>query len=223
MKLNYKIIVATPHKKEEFREKAGIALTLDKLGIYESSSIVYENKQGLPKVYNTFITEENRGKKLIFIHDDVVIEDLFFQEKLQIAFEKYDIVGLAGSKQCNLNADMAAWHLMSPRDMLVGEAGHSKDGNYWTTNFGPTPSRALLLDGLFIAVNVDRLLDTNTKFDEDFEFHHYDMSFCLIANKNKLKIGVYPIKVTHFGLGDSMISNDWSKSSVKFKQKYSKW
>jgi hypothetical protein len=79
-----------------------------------------------------------------------------------------------------------------------------------------------MIDGLFIAVNVDRLLDTNTRFDEDFDFHHYDISFCLIANKNKLKIGVYPIRVVHFGLGDSMMSPEWSKSQVVFKNKYSK-
>jgi len=223
MNTDYKIIVATPHKKEEFRDKAGIALTLDKLNVFNASSIIYENKQGLTKVYNSFINEENRGKKLIFVHDDVIIEDLFFEEKLKLAFEKYDIVGLAGTKQCNLDSDMMAWHLMSPRESFVGEVGHSKDKNYWTSGFGPSPSRALIIDGLFIAVNVDKLLETNTRFDEDFDFHHYDISFCLIANRNKLKIGVYPIKVTHFGLGDSMNSPEWLKSSITFKQKYLKW
>ena len=82
----YKIIVATAHKKEEFREKAGIALTLDKLNVFNTSSIIYENKQGLTKVYNSFINEENRGKKLIFVHDDVIIEDLFFEEKISSNF-----------------------------------------------------------------------------------------------------------------------------------------
>jgi hypothetical protein len=109
---------------------------------------------------------------------------------------------------------------MSPTDNFVGEVCHSHDKVFWTTSFGKTPSRALLIDGLFIGVNVNRLLETNTKFDEDFEFHHYDISFCLTANQNKLKIGVYPIKVTHFGLGNSMNSPEWFNSSIKFKQKY---
>ena len=113
-----------------------------------------------------------------------------------------------------------AWHLMCDRSELAGEVAHSKDKNHWTTIFGPTDSRVLILDGLFLAVKTAKLLDTNTKFDEDFTFHHYDMSFCLRANANKLKMGVYPIKVTHFGMGDSMNSQLWEHSAQKFKQKY---
>ena len=145
---------------------------------------------------------------------------MFWKEKLEIAFQKYDIVGLAGSKKCDLSSDIPAWHLMCDRNDLVGEVAHSKDKVNWTTIFGPTDSRALILDGLFIAVNVAKLLETNTKFDEDFSFHHYDITFCLNANKNKLKMGVYPIKVTHYGLGDSMNSDQWRKSANCFKQKY---
>lgn len=218
---NYKFVCATPHNKETFLEKSQLALFLEKESFLKNSHIVYENKEGLPKVYNSFINQQNIDNKLIFIHDDVLIEDLFFFEKLTLAFENYDIVGLAGSKSCNLKADMTAWHLMSnSREDFVGEVSHSKDKKVWTTVFGPTESRALILDGLFLAVNVKKLLETNTKFDENFNFHHYDISFCLNANKNKLKMGVYPIKVTHFGMGDSMLSDDWNKSAKVFKKLY---
>ena len=172
------------------------------------------------KVYNRFITEENRNTKIIFVHDDVLIEDLFFMDKLNLAFEKFDIVGLAGAKSCNIAADYPAWHLMAPREDLVGEVSHSRGGINWTTVFGKTPNRVLMIDGLFIAVDIAKLLDTNTRFDEEFTFHHYDITFCLNANKNKLKMGVYPIRVVHFGLGDSMNTPEWQESSVKFKEKY---
>jgi hypothetical protein len=218
--MNYKFIIATPLSKADFQEKAAIAITLDKLSCdYE---IVYENKEGLTKVYNKFITEENKGKKLIFVHDDVIVEDLFIFEKLDLAFEKFDIVGLAGSTKCDLNSQVMAWHMMAPRESFVGEVAHSKGGINWTTVFGQTPARVLVIDGLFIAVNVDKLLETGTRFDEDFDFHHYDISFCLQANKNKLKIGVYPIRVVHFGLGDSMNTPEWAENAKKFKEKYTK-
>jgi len=218
MNTEYKIVVATTLNESEFNEKSAIAIFLDKAGI--KADIIFENKDGLPAVYNRFITEENRDKKIIFVHDDVIIEDIFLFDKLNLAFESFDIVGLAGAKKCDLNAQTMAWHLMSPRDQFVGEVAHSKGGINWTTVFGQTPSRALILDGVFIAVNVAKLLDSNTKFDEDFNFHHYDISFCLTANNNKLKLGVYPIKVVHFGLGDSMNSLDWAESAEKFKNKY---
>jgi hypothetical protein len=217
---NYKIISATPYSKEDFKNKSQLSLYMDKAEVSNISNVQYENKIGLPKIYNQFITEENRNKKIIFVHHDVLIEDLFLFEKLDIAFEKYDIVGLAGSKTCNMNAEMSAWHLMTNRDDMVGEVAHSKDKKVWTTVFGPTDSRALVLDGLFIAVDITKLLDTGTRFDENFDFHHYDISFCLNANKNKLKMGVYPIKVTHFGLGDSMMSEGWNKSNQVFKKLY---
>lgn len=216
----YKIVSATTHNADSFKSKSQLSLFLDKNNLNNISNILYNNKDGLPKVYNSFITEENRGKKIIFIHDDVLIEDIFLFEKLDLAFEKYDIVGLAGSKRCKLDSPFPAWHLMCDKNDMVGEVAHSKDKKVWTTCFGETDSRALILDGLFFAVDVSKLLDTGTKFDENFEFHHYDISFCLNANKNKLKMGVYPIRVIHFGLGDSMNSEEWRKSADIFKNLY---
>jgi hypothetical protein len=216
----YKIVSATTHTKDSFKEKSQLGLFLDKGNFNDISNIIYDNKTGLPKIYNSFLTEENRNKKIIFIHDDVLIEDIFIFEKLDVAFEKYDIIGLAGSKKCKINSHIPAWHLMCDKQDMIGEVAHSKDKKVWTTCFGETDSRALILDGLFLAVNVSKLLDTGTKFDENFDFHHYDISFCLNANKNKLKMGVYPIRVIHFGLGDSMRSKEWEISSHIFKKNY---
>jgi hypothetical protein len=220
-KKNYKIVCATTFKDQsEFQNKSPLSVSLEKMGWDACSSIIYDNKEGLSKVYNSFIVEENRHKKIIFLHHDVLIEDILLFEKLEIAFEKYDIVGLAGTKKCNIKSPISAWHLMCNREDMVGEVAHSKDKKYWTTVFGPTDSRALILDGVFIATDVHKLLETNTKFDENFDFHHYDITFCLKANQNKLKMGVYPIKITHFGLGDSMNSESWKQSSEKFKNLY---
>ena len=215
---NYKFVVATEYNEEDFWNKAKISLFLEKTGHAETAEIVYQNKEGLSKVYNSFINEDNKSNFLIFVHDDVFIDDLFIEEKLNIGFDKYDIIGLAGAKSCNLTAPLPAWHLMSDKSDYVGEVAHSNGNDIWTTVFGPTDSRALIVDGLFIAVNTAKLIDTDTYFDENFDFHHYDISFCLKANQNKLKIGVMPIKVTHFGLGDSMGSPEWQKSSEIFKR-----
>jgi hypothetical protein len=220
---NYHFVVATPLSKQEFEEKSQFCLFLDKTNEIKNSTIIYNNKKGLSEIYNTFITEENRNKNIIFVHDDVLIEDLFYIEKINLAFEKYDIIGLAGSKKCKINTQTPpAWHLMSDRNDFVGEVGHSKDKICWTTVFGPTNSRALLIDGLFIGVKVDKLLDSNLKFDENFKFHHYDITFCLNANSNKLKLGVFPLRVVHYGLGDSMNTQEWNDSASTFNKLYNK-
>jgi hypothetical protein len=218
---NYLFVIATQKNQKDFEKNSQMSFYLDKINKKLNSKICYNNNIGLPKLYNSFITEENKDKTLIFVHDDVLIEDLFLEEKLAIAFEKFDIVGLAGSKKCDLSKP-PAWHLMSDRNEHVGEVAHSHNKMIWTTCFGPTNSRALLLDGLFLAVKTNKLLETNTFFDENFKFHHYDITFCLKANQNKLKLGVAPIRVTHFGLGDSMNTPEWHQSAQKFKQIYVK-
>jgi hypothetical protein len=215
----YHFVVATQYNEVDFWEKSQIAISLDKSGYRNNCTVFFENKEGLPKIYNQFFIEENKIKRIIFVHDDVLIEDLFWEEKLNLAFERYDIVGLAGSKKCDLTKP-PAWHLMSDRQDHVGEVAHSHDKVVWTTVFGKSDSRALVLDGLFLAINMEKVLQTPLKFDESFNFHHYDITFCLNANHFKLKMGVTPIRVVHFGLGDSMNTEDWQRSSLAFDRFY---
>lgn len=222
LELSDKIIIVTATRVPgtEFLLKKPLGLFLEKSGWYKRTKVIEKNKEGLSKVYNRFITEDYKGKYVIFVHDDVLIDDLFFQEKVLSAFEKYNVIGLAGAKSCDLSSDVPAWHLMTKKEDMVGEVKHSKDGNIWTSCFGPTDSRALVLDGLFIGVNIDVALQKGLRFDENFSFHHYDITFCLKANELKIKTGVCPISVIHFGLGDSMNTDEWRKSAETFKKNY---
>jgi hypothetical protein len=214
-------VVATKEDKQTFLKTKPLGLFIEKTSLLNQTNIIENNSEGLPKLYNRFLTEEYKNDYIIFIHDDVLIEDLFSLEKIQMAFEKYDIIGLAGTKTCDLNSQHCAWHLMSKQDYYVGEVAHySKDKKIWTTVFGPTDSRALLLDGLFIGVNVEKALEKQLQWDENFKFHHYDISFCLRANNLKIKAGVFPLRVVHYGLGDSMLTEEWKESNQLFKKIY---
>ena len=182
--------------------------------------IIKDNKEGLSKVYNKYLKDpKHKNDILLFVHDDVELEDIFLVDKLNDS--PYAVTGLAGCKQIDLKQP-PAWHLMSPRDSHVGEVSHAANNKTWTSVFGPTNSRALLIDGLFIAVDVGKLNEKQLLFDEDFEFHHYDLSFCLNCNKNKITVGVLPIKVVHHGLGDSMNTPEWQISAKKFSEKFNK-
>jgi len=181
-------------------------------------SIVYDNMHGLPKVYNSFLQNVKFNNSiLLFVHDDVELEDISMIDKLQSS--KFKVTGLAGCRQVDNNKP-PAWHMMSNRADYVGEVAHSNDQNVWTTVFGPTNSRALLIDGLFIAVDVSSVAAKNVYFDEDFQFHHYDLSFCLRCNKEKISVGVAPIRVVHHGLGDSVNTPEWVNSAILFSKKY---
>lgn len=217
------LVTATRAKTEEEFKKRPIAKSLDKLcSMYDTTQfdfdVVKDNKEGLSTVYNRYIVEKYKDDIVLFVHDDLIIEDLFLIEKLNES--PYDVTALAGAQEFNKSVPMLAWHLAASRESLRGEVAHIKDGKVFTTTFGPTPDRVVTFDGVFIAVNVKRCLQTNTKFIEDFNFHFYDIAFSLECSKNKLKAGVLPIRVIHYGLGDSMLTPEWGQTNIKFKQIY---
>lgn len=181
--------------------------------------VIPNNREGLSKKYNEVLkTPANRDKTVLFVHDDVELNDLFLYEKL--ANSPYVVTGLAGATSFNRLADKLAWHLAAPKHTYVGEVAHCNKDKTWTTVFGPTPSRALTLDGLFLSVKVNDLLEKELFFDEDFSFHFYDIAFCLRANKKQVTCGVLPIYIVHHGLGDSMLTPEWEQANSTFKQKY---
>jgi GT2 family glycosyltransferase len=158
-----------------------------------------------------------KDKIVLFVHDDVSIEDSMLKEKLNEAIKTFDIIGLAGSKNVDLKKP-AAWHLMANNVDWSGAVAHIKDGQTFMTSFGSMPKEVDLIDGLFMAINVEKVKDV--LFDEQFQFHHYDLDMCMTAKKQGLKIGTYPIWVTHLGLGDSMYSNEWKENAKKFSTKW---
>jgi len=188
--------------------------------------IVWDNTDGMPTVYNRKIQEykDSDVEFLVCVHDDVYIDDLKLYEKLKTAKEKlgYDIVGLAGGLNPRLT-NPALWHIMTDRNQQRGEVAHPAGNNNqtMTTAFGPTPSRVAIADGLFLGLHMPSILKTDWKFNENYTFHHYDISSCIDANRAKLRIGVYPIHVIHSSPGlMSIHENAWAKSNEKFLKEY---
>ena len=184
--------------------------------------IVANNKKGLSECYNRYLTPENLIKHdiALFVHDDVFIDDLKLKGKLYAAIENmnYDIVGLAGAKEIKIS-EPALWHRMSQQRSWSGAVSHSIDNSSKTfvTSFGPWPSRCLVLDGLFLAVDLKRVLEVGWKFNEDYLYHHYDIASCIDANNKKLKMGTYPIHVTHHSPG---LRNLNDKSFLRSQQTF---
>ena len=216
------IVTCTIAKTDKEFEQRPIFQSLKKQ--YESNSnisfhIFKDNQRGLSECYNDILNDPvHQDKTILFVHDDVVLEDLFLYEKL--INSPYSITGLAGAKSFNKQTAKLAWHLSAPREDFVGEVAHNKEGNVWTTVFGPTTSRSLTIDGLFISCKAKDLKEKQLNFDTEFNFHFYDIAFCLRANQQKVSCGVLPIRVIHYGLGDSMLTSQWEEANIKFKQHY---
>lgn len=184
------------------------------------------NKAGLSEAYNRQLISDNLIKHdiVLFVHDDVFIDDLKLKGKLYTAMNqlKYDIVGLAGASNIRIQKP-CLWHRMCKPQDMSGAVSHpmSNSSELAVTSFGPWPRRCLIVDGLFMAVNLKRALETGWKFNELFKYHHYDISSCLDANSLKLKIGTYPIHVTHASPGLRDINDkSFQQSQNIFYDKY---
>lgn len=187
--------------------------------------IVWENTDGMPAVYNRKIEEykDSSVEFLVCVHDDVYIDDLKLYEKLNQAKNMgYNIVALAGGLNPRLK-DPALWHIMTDRNQQRGEVAHPAGNQHqtMTTAFGPTPSRVAIADGLFLGLDMSVISQSEWRFNENYTFHHYDISSCIDANRAKLKLGVYPIHVIHSSPGLLSIHDKaWAESNQRFLKEY---
>ena len=224
MKKDLLIVSCTPHDSTDstILSKTVWTIKYNNRGQFIDVEFITNNTKGLSEQYNKILRGKdvyNTYHSVLFVHDDVELEDIRLVDKLLQS--PYDVTGLAGAKSFNAGAPKLAWHLAAPREDFVGEVAHcNKEGRVWTSVFGPTKSRALILDGLFLAVKPNILREKGLEFDENFNFHFYDLAFCLRANQKKVTCGVLPIRAVHHGLGDSMLSEDWEQNNIKFKKAY---
>ena len=214
-------------RSKEFTETSAyksLSRLKDKITILHDS----ENTLGLSERYNQIIsTYKNDFDNIVFVHDDVYVDDLYVCEKLERAHKDFDIVGLAGGVNPKIQK-LALWHLMCGgfnSNNLRGAVAHpiNESGQIFMTSFGPTPARVALLDGLFLSVNVRKANSVGWKFNENYTFHHYDIASSIDANIRKLKLGVAPIWVVHKSPG-LLNTNDqlFLDSQDKFIKEYSK-
>ncbi len=108
---------------------------------------------------------------------------------------------------------------LQPVEYKSGAVSHIHKGKIIASYYGETPRECKLLDGLFLALNTNRILEKAVMFDEQFEFHFYDLDFCRQCNSKGLRLGTWPIAVTHASSGDFQ-SPEWISSKEKYLMKW---
>ena len=88
------------------------------------------------------------------------------------------------------------------------------------TSFGPYPKRVLLLDGVFLCIKKEAF--TKVRFDETNPagFHFYDLDYSLSCHKEKLKIGVSDIMITHSSPGLKEFTSEFNEGQQWFLNKW---
>ncbi len=182
------------------------------------AEVAARNRAALAKAYNVTVREELADHIVVFMHDDVWIDDFYLPQRLHEALGQYDVVGVAGGR--NRIAGQPAWCFPTRlgewdlRDNLLGTVAHEVKPQKSAepspvSRYGFARGPARLLDGLLIATRVASLLERGVRFDECFPFHFYDLDFCRTAEARGLRLGVWPLSVTHHSPGDGFGNAAW--------------
>ena len=151
------VISATRKTEEEFWASSATGISLRRLGFDKKIKfhIAFANQRGLPYIYNERIEASNDNALLVFMHDDVWIEDMFFSQQLEQGLSTYDIIGVAGNRRriplqpswCFIDSKMNP----DKRENLSGTIAHGPDPFGVPSFSGPAPADCELLDGVFLA------------------------------------------------------------------------
>jgi hypothetical protein len=109
------IICGTRLPADEFWARSALGLSLQRLAPEPRlrPHVFFENGRGLPSIYNERIDAADAGPILVFIHDDVWLDDHFFVEHLSAAVQAADVIGVAGNRR--RLPDQPSWAFASPR------------------------------------------------------------------------------------------------------------
>ena len=219
------IVSATRRTREEFWSASALGLSLRRFADDDRLVpwIAYENRQGLPDIYNQLIEPSVPAGVAVFIHDDVWLDDAFFVDRLLEGLEHFDVIGLAGNRR--RVARQPGWAFvdesfnLDERSNLSGAVCHGDNASGRITRFGPAGVPVELLDGIMIAAHTDTLLRHECRFDPRFKFDFYDLDFCRTARQKAMRLGTWPISVTHQSRG-AFGTDSWTAALHEYRNKW---
>ena len=219
------IVSATRFSESDFWSKTALGASLRRLAHDTRlvARIAYANRRGLPEIYNARIFAPEQADILVFIHDDVWIDDYFLADRVIEGLRTFDVIGVAGNRRRVPRqpgwAILDAQRTLDDRVNLTGGIAHSKHPFGVVIYFGTTPDECELLDGVFLAARRSTLVANQVAFDPRFDFDFYDMDFSRSARSRGLRLGTWPIGLTHQSMGDFR-SERWNDNYRFYVEKW---
>jgi GT2 family glycosyltransferase len=219
------IVAATRAPEAQFWNASALGVSLRRLGNEREIAphIAFDNQRGLPLVFNGRIAARQGADILVFMHDDVWIDDYFLVDRLAAALESFDVVGLAGNRR--RVPGQVGWAFKDDKftrddaQNLSGAVAHGPQAFGTVVHYGRVPAPCELLDGLFLAAKRSVLAAKGVLFDPRFDFHFYDLDFCRTARTNGLRLGTWPICVTHQSSGAAN-ARMWTENHRRYLEKW---
>lgn len=200
------VVTATRLSRADFDADAPLALSLRRLEKDPrlNPRVTFGNSVGLPQVYNQAIDAKDGGDILVFVHDDVWLEDFYFTDRVIEGLKAFDVIGVAGNSRRRPGQDSWAHSRETGKldlPYLRGAIAHGDAPLGKVGFYGPIIGDVEVLDGVFLAARRDALVRTGARFDHRFTFHFYDLDFCRTARSKGLRLGTWPIAMTHRSTG----------------------
>lgn len=219
------IISATRLSGEEFWSSSPLGCSLRRLGRDPRlvPRIAFDNRRGLPEIYNERLGSPEASEILVFIHDDVWIDDGDFVERVIEGCGKFDLIGVTGNRR--RVAGQPSWAFVDgtfrwdERENLSGRIAHGPHPSGSMAIYGEAPAPCELLDGVFLAARKETLTAGNVTFDPRFDFHCYDMDFCRSAREKGLRLGTWPVELTHGSRGP-VGTPQWQENLRRYREKW---
>lgn len=223
--MKIEIVSATRFSEGDFWDKSPLGVSLRRIGRDPrvAARLAFSNRRGLPEVFNEAIQAPENAEILVFMHDDVWIDDFFLADHVIGGLERYDVIGIAGNRR--RVPGQPGWAFVNTRfirdepgnvsgAIAVGEQPFGS-----VVFFGSVPAECELLDGVFLAARKSTLLSRKVLFDPRFDFHFYDLDFSRSARARGLRLGTWPICLTHQSQG-SFGSEPWQKKYLLYLEKW---
>ena len=228
------LVSATRHSQADFERSAWLAASLRRAAsVWPLRLRLFANNtQGLPHCYNQAIDESAEDDVLVFVHDDVYLDDWMLGQHLKAALERFDVVGVAGNTR--RQPHQAAWYCLPPvrqadgvvemlewdTSHLSGAIAHGAPTQSKVSFYGPAPQSVALLDGVLLAARAGHLRAAGVRFDPRFDFHFYDLEFCRTASAAGLRLGTWPLAITHASMGGGIRSASWQAGAAQYLKKW---
>jgi len=221
-----RFVIATRANQNDFFTSTAMGKVLNMNWYSEIETDIYaSNSRGLPQVYNESIERSKSDPAiLVFAHDDIHLSDFYWFGNLINGLTQFDIVGVVGNKRrvprqpsWAFIDDGATWDEPDNLSGIVG-AGIGFPPVHMHM-FGPPGHEVKLLDGLFLAVRSELLIQHDLKFDERFDFHFYDLDFCRQAESKGMRMGTWGISIIHES-GGGLGTPSWKSAYAKYLEKW---
>jgi hypothetical protein len=209
MTVPIRIVCATRKSEREFFEQTqtGKSLMAVKASSQAELALYADNSAGLGEVYNMAIDACRENPRiLVFVHDDCLIADFFWADRVREGLAWFDVVGVAGNRR--RLPRQPSWIIADPggrQDDYSNLSGCIGQGLRFPPErldfFGPSGAECKLLDGVFLAARSDVLHGRGLRFDPRFRFHFYDMDFCRTAERLNCRMGTIRLSLVHASMG----------------------